>query len=217
MITTSVQRSLAPAEVWMLLAKRSTNIQHLATEPIHVLFASLLWLDGNRWWPYALVFCIFLAPAERWLGSPRWLTVGLSAHIGATYISEGALYLAIRHGSASPTLVGARDIGVSDFVVGVAAVLSYLIVNPWCYGYLTAAISIFAAALALSPTFTSLGHLCALLIGLAFYPLSRIHPMPVRDPARFATNALRAVSGRRGHERMPLRDGPRRRCPHHDD
>ena len=33
-----------------------------------MLFQSLLWIDGKYWWPYLLVFTLFLAPAERWLG-----------------------------------------------------------------------------------------------------------------------------------------------------
>ena len=41
---------------------------------------------------FLLVFCVFLAPAERWLGSLRFVLVGLIAHVVATYLSEGFLY-----------------------------------------------------------------------------------------------------------------------------
>jgi hypothetical protein len=42
-----------------------------------VLIQSLLWIDGQYWWPYLVVFTLFLAPAERWLGRLRWLVVGI--------------------------------------------------------------------------------------------------------------------------------------------
>lgn len=193
MATTSVAHSLTSAQIWMVLADRSTNIHHLATDPLRVLFTSLLWLDGRHWWPYVPLFCVFLAPAERWLGSMRWLLVGLTAHIGATYLSEGALYWAIRRGSAAPTLVDARDIGVSYFVVGVAAILAWHTAIRWRVVYLIAGFAIFAAVLAVAPTFTSLGHLCAFLIGLALYPISRTRRAPQWDPTSFVADLLSAI------------------------
>ncbi len=86
--------------------------------------------------PYLLLFTLFLAPAEHWLGHLRWLTVGLTAHILATYISEGILYFAIEEHDASERLVHARDIGVSYFLVGLMAVLAYHIARPWRWGYI---------------------------------------------------------------------------------
>jgi hypothetical protein len=58
-----------------ILVHRSTNLRHLDTNPIKVLIESLLWIDGRYWLPYLVVFTIFLAPAERWLGSLRWVLV----------------------------------------------------------------------------------------------------------------------------------------------
>ena len=71
-------------------------------DPLDALLSSLLWIDGRYWTPYLLLFTLFLAPAEHWLGQIRWLTVGLTAHVAATYISEGLLYLEIQYHQASP-------------------------------------------------------------------------------------------------------------------
>ena len=90
-----------------------------------MLVQSLLWIDGKYWWPYLIVFTLFLAPAERWLGQLRWLVVGLVCHVGATYLSEGYLYWRIQEAVSSPRLIDARDIGVSYFVVGIVGVLTY--------------------------------------------------------------------------------------------
>ena len=173
LITTIVQHSLSRRELRAVLIHGSTNIHHLATDPLEVLFASLFWIDGRYWAPYLVLFTLFLAPAERWLGQRRWLTVGLTAHIGATYISEGLLYLAIQHHLAPEHLVHARDVGVSYFMVGVIAVLAYHVAPPWRWGYLAVLIAVFTVPLFIHLTFTAIGHFSAIFIGLLFYPMAR--------------------------------------------
>ena len=101
LLATSVyQHVLTRRELHAVLEHQSTNLHHLATDPIRVLFASLLWIDGVWWWPYLLMYCLILVPAERWLGSLRWLAVGLLAHVVATYVGEGTLYWAIQEAEA---------------------------------------------------------------------------------------------------------------------
>ena len=174
--TTLVQHQLTARTLRRLLQSTSTNIHHLASDPLRVLFQSLLWIDGRYWWPYLLVFTIFLAPAERWLGHLRWAVVGLVCHLGATYLGEGYLYWSIHQAAASSRLIDARDVGVSYFVVGIVGVLFYRIPRRWRWGYLAVAILILGGALALHTNFTSVGHLCALFLGLACYPLTRGKP-----------------------------------------
>jgi hypothetical protein len=184
LVTTIIQHSMTRLELRDLLLHRSTNLHHLATDPVRVLFSSLLWIDGYRFWPYIVVFCLFLAPAERWLGPWRWLLVGLVAHICATYIAEGFLYWRIQEAAASPRLIEARDIGVSYFVAGIVGVLSYHIARPWRWVYLATAVLVFTIPLLTARAFTPLGHFTSLLIGLAFYPLTRRRNRPQWSPAR---------------------------------
>jgi tRNA(Arg) A34 adenosine deaminase TadA len=181
MATTLVQHSLSAGVLRTLLQSTSTNLHHLASDPVRVLVNSLLWIDGSYWWPYVLIFTMFLAPAERWLGHLRWLVVGLTCHIGATALSEGFLYWRIQAAHASPRLVDARDVGVSYFVVGIAGVLFYRIPRRWRWVYLGALVVIAVGALAVRTNFTSVGHLCALLLGLACYPLTLGLRRPVAD------------------------------------
>ena len=117
LITTIIQRRLLTKRQYhAVVLDSSTNIRHLLKDPLEVLIYSLFWIDGKYWAPYLVLFTLFLAPAERWLGQLRWLSVGLTAHVGATYISEGLLSLAIRYHAAPQRLVHARDIGVSYFL-----------------------------------------------------------------------------------------------------
>jgi hypothetical protein len=183
--TTAVQHLLPRWHLLALLRKDSTNLHHLASEPIRVLITSLLWIDGFVWWPYLLVFCLVLAPAEHWLGSVRFVLAGLIAHIVATYLSEGFLYWQIQEATVSPRYLNARDIGVSYFVVGIIGLLTYRVVRPWRWLYLLAIIGCAVIAVfAVHPMFTQVGHLCAVLVGLACYPLARGRRVRPLDPAR---------------------------------
>lgn len=173
LVTTIIQHSIPARHVHALLQRESTNLHHLASDPVRVLIQSLLWIDGKYWWPYLIVFTLFLAPAERWLGQLRWLAVGLGCHLGATYLSEGYLYWRIQEAVASPRLIDARDIGVSYFVVGIVGVLTFRIPRPWRWLYLVGAFAVFGAVLAVKRDFTNVGHFTALLIGLACYSLTR--------------------------------------------
>lgn len=184
--TTLIQHSLSDRLLRALLLSTSTNLHHLASDPLRVLFNSLLWIDGKYWWPYLVIFTLFLAPVERWLGHIRWLVVGLICQVGATYISEGFLYWTIQESQASPRLIDARDVGVSYFVVGIAGVLFYRLPRRWRWLYLGGLVAIAVGALAIRANFTSWGHLCALVLGLACYPLTRRR----RSPATAYTPAV---------------------------
>lgn len=189
MITTLIQLELPQRTLHSMLLHHSTNIHALARDPLDVLFSSLLWIDGHNLEPYLLLFTLFLAPAEHWLGQLRWLTVGLSAHIISTYISEGVLYFAIEEHQASERLVHARDIGVSYFLVGVMAVLAYHIARPWRWGYLAVLFIIFGFPLLtmdrLELNFTAIGHFTSIFVGLCFYPMTRKQDPRQLSPARF--------------------------------
>ena len=163
-----------------------------------MLFSSLLWIDGKNLEPYLLLFTLFLAPAEHWLGHLRWLTVGLTSHVLATYISEGLLYLAIEEHDASERLVRAHDIGLSYFLVGVMAVLTYHIARPWRWGYLAVLFIIFGFPLIamdrIGLIFTAIGHFTSILIGLACYPMARERKCPSVNPAKLKATFRRFLS-----------------------
>ena len=190
-ITTLIQIFAPGRQLHHWLLHHSTNIRALGTDPLDVLFSSLLWIDGKNLEPYLLLFTLFLAPAEHWLGQLRWLTVGLTAHILATYISEGILYFVIEEHEASERLVKANDIGVSYFLVGVMAVLAYHIARPWRWVYLGVLFLIFGVPLLKMDRhefdFTAIGHFAAILIGLCFYPMARERKRPPWNPARLKT------------------------------
>ncbi|WP_040794764.1 rhomboid-like protein [Nocardia higoensis] len=179
LITTLVGRHLSDDVLYEVLGNRSTNLHHLREDPVRVLVSSAFWLAGGPWIFYLLLYNIFHVPAERWLGTWRWLAVCAIAHVGATYLSEGILYLAIRHGEAPASAVHTLDVGVSYALAGVVGVLAYRIGSPWRYVYAAVVVVYYLIPVLMNPTFTDIGHLSAALIGFACYPLTR---RPAREP-----------------------------------
>ncbi|MFE6893453.1 rhomboid-like protein [Streptomyces sp. NPDC057694] len=194
LVTTIVMRQMAPDTLDAFLGDRSTNIHALSTHPFRVLVQSALWIDGSGWLPYAVLYTLFHAPAERWLGTGRWLLVLGTAHIGATYISEGALLWAIRHGHAPVSMVNTLDVGVSYALAGVVAVLTYRFAHPWRYVYAAGVLVVYGAPLITGRTFTDLGHFASVLIGLACFPVTRNRPGADWDPLAALRRAWAAVA-----------------------
>ncbi|MFF5013834.1 rhomboid-like protein [Streptomyces sp. NPDC001165] len=172
-VTTVALHHMSPEFEEDFLRQRSTNIHELSQNPVRVLITSAMWIDSGRWLPYAVLYTVFHAQAERWLGTLRWLAVCVAAHVFATLISELALLKAIHDGMAPHSAVNTLDIGVSYALAGVAAVLTYRIAAPWRYLYLVVLLAIYTVPLATSRTFTDFGHFLSVLIGLACCPLVR--------------------------------------------
>ncbi|MFF8486127.1 rhomboid-like protein [Streptomyces antibioticus] len=171
-VTTVALHHMSPAFEHEFLRRRSTNIHELSTHPVRVLVASAMWTGGGSWLPYAVLYSVFHAQAERRLGTVRWLVVCGAAHVLATLISEGALALAIADGRAPASAVHTLDVGVSYALAGVVGVLTYRIPAPWRYPYLAAVLLFVTYPLTTGPTFTDLGHFVAVLVGLACHPLA---------------------------------------------
>ncbi|MBN0045064.1 hypothetical protein JS756_13265 [Streptomyces actuosus] len=194
-VTTVALHHMSPEFEREFLRARSTNLRELASNPVRVLVASAMWIAGGRWLPYAVLYSVFHAQAERWLGTLRWLAVCAAAHVLATLISEGALLIAIRAGLVPSTAVDTMDVGVSYALAGVVGVLTYRLPAPWRYGCLPGVLLVYGAPLVHRPTFTDLGHFVSVLIGLACLPL-----VPGR---RKSTKSEGDSEGRRGLPSRP--------------
>ncbi len=206
--TTEVIRHVDAATADRILERRSTNLHHLQVAPVRVLATSALWIAGGGWLSYFALYNLFHVPAERRLGTLRWLSVAVLAHVGATYLSEGVLGWAIHRGLAAPKAVYTLDYGVSYALAGVVGVLTYLVVRPWRYLYLAGVLAVYVLGLHQGRDYTGIGHLSAVLIGLACYPLARERPGEF-DPVASA-RALRRWLRQRSRRRVRSRPWPGR-------
>ncbi|MDX3313111.1 rhomboid-like protein [Streptomyces sp. NPDC054884] len=180
-VTTVALHRMSPEFEQEFLRQRSTNIHELSRHPVRVLVASAMWIDGGYWVPYAVLYTVFHARVERWLGTARWLAVCAAAHVLATLVSEGALAVAIQEGLAPRSSVETLDVGVSYALSGVVAVLFYGVRSPWRYAYLVVVLAFYGLPLVEAPTFTDFGHFVSVLIGLGCFSLVRGRG-GVRDP-----------------------------------
>jgi len=172
-VTTWVLLGLTDQTVDSVLSEHSTNLEQLRQNPVRVLIRSAFWADGYLLLAWLVLFALILAPAERWLGTARWLIVFVAGHVGATLATAAGLWVLIRWGMASPSLEGVVDVGVSYGFAAVAAVFSYRLASPgrwlWAGGLLAVAVG----AAVVGRTFTDFGHLAAVMIGFSMYPITR--------------------------------------------
>ncbi|MGW7431286.1 rhomboid-like protein [Streptomyces sp. NPDC054861] len=169
-----------------LLHRNSSNLHQLAHHPLQALLGSAFWIENPASLPlYALLFEVFHAPVERWLGTGRWLFIVATAHIAATLISQKIVLEAIRDHDVPRSMAHVVDIGVSYGIAASAGVLTYRLARPWRWFYLAAVVAFFAVPLATQHTYTDLGHAISLVIGLACLPLTRGKPVAAtrRPPA----------------------------------
>ncbi|WP_405583999.1 rhomboid-like protein [Streptomyces sp. NBC_01190] len=178
-LTSCLAAGLSPHLRSYLLHSVSTNLVELRRHPVRVLISSGLWIEtpvGLAW--YAMLFEVVHATAERWLGTARWLLVVAMAHVGATLVSQRAVLFGIRDDRLPRSLAHTLDIGVSYGLAGVVGVLAYRVPRPWRWGYLAAVLGYPADQLVRHRTFTDLGHLTAVVIGLCCYAVT----LPGRTP-----------------------------------
>ncbi|MFG2338093.1 rhomboid-like protein [Streptomyces yangpuensis] len=172
---TSVIVAIAPDQLdRVLLHRNSSNIHQLVQHPVRALISSAFWIANPASLAlYAVLFEVFHAPVERWLGTLRWLVIVATAHVVATLISQKVLLTAIQDHRAPRSMTHVVDIGVSYGLAASIGVLTYRLPSPWRWFYLAGAVAFFGIPLATGGTFTDLGHAIALAVGLLSWPLTR--------------------------------------------
>ncbi|MEU0780926.1 rhomboid-like protein [Streptomyces sp. NPDC006173] len=173
-VTSYVAGHADPALVRALHQASSTDVAHLVRYPVAVLFASALWIVGGILSPYAAGFLLVLTALERRIGAARAAGVFLLGHVVATLATEVPVGLAVWAGRLPGSSLHRFDYGIS---FGVAASVGSLagLLPPWLRWPL---LTVFGSVLAedlitLDDPMTNWGHLLALALGVATWPLVR--------------------------------------------
>ena len=157
-----------------LLHRTSSNVHELSAHPFQSLLTSAFWNENpSSFLLYAVLFEIFHAHVERWIGTLRWLFTVATAHIAATLISQRVVLLSIENHEVPRRMAHVVDIGVSYGIAASVGILTYRLPYRWRWLYLAGALAFFGVPLATDGTFTDLGHAIALGIGLLGWPLTR--------------------------------------------
>jgi hypothetical protein len=167
----------------MLLAE-STNLRHLAHDPLRVLVGSAFWLSGpHDLLVAAAAIVAVLARVERRIGMRRTAAIFVVGHLGATLAIAAGLWLALRLDAVERSVVNAQDVGASYGLLAVAAAGVYLLPRALRGWYAAALLGVVVGLVTLSTSFTNFGHVAAVLLGFASARLVRVPtPPPVAVP-----------------------------------
>ncbi|MFF5401959.1 rhomboid-like protein [Streptomyces misionensis] len=172
---TSLIAALAPPSlVYALYQGSSTDVAHLVRSPAVVLLASALWIAGGVLSPYSAAFLLVLTALERRVGGARAACVFLAGHVLATLATEVPVGLAVLAGRLPATSLHRLDYGISFGVAASTGALAGLL-RPWLrWPLLTGtAVLLLDDLLAYTDPMTDWGHLTALAIGTAAWPVVR--------------------------------------------
>jgi hypothetical protein len=175
MVTSWSLRGVSPHLADVLIRSESTNLHNLARRPLQVLVASAFWTSGS-FFPWQLLwrFTLILAPVERRLGTRRTFVVFAAGHVLATLLVAVGLNYGVRHGLLDVALVRTSDVGVSYGLVAVAGALVWLIPSSrWRVAWAGVVLLAISLGDIDGLTFTDVGHLLSLFVGLATGPLVR--------------------------------------------
>ncbi|MFJ4078680.1 rhomboid-like protein [Streptomyces iakyrus] len=173
-LTSLISAYAQPALVHALLQGSSTDVAHLVRSPELVLIGSALWVAGGVTSPFAIAFVLVLTALERRIGSLRTAGVFLLGHVLATLATEVPVGLAVLAGHLPGSSLHRLDYGVS---FGVAAGIGALagLLPLWLRLPLLTAFGwmLLKDLLAFTDPMTNWGHLIALGIGIATWPVVR--------------------------------------------
>jgi hypothetical protein len=155
-----------------LIISASTNLNNMRHDPVQVLISSAFW-TGSTAVPWSTVaeFLLVMVAAERWLGTRRLLGVFAAGHIGATLITLCGIAYGLHHGLLPAQIAYTSDVGISYGLYAVAALLTFRFHGRWRLLLAGALTAYLAFGVWTTPSFTGFGHLTAIVIGFAAYPL----------------------------------------------
>jgi hypothetical protein len=204
-----------------LILSASTNVTNMRHDPVQVLISSAFWPDSTAVpWQMVIEFLIVMVAAERWLGTRRLVAVFAAGHIGATLLTFAGIVYGLDQGLLPVEVAKASDVGTSYGLYAVAALLVFRFPPRWRLLSASALTTYLVFSAWNEPTFTAFGHLAAITIGFAAYPViaNTIKSAPRRSAVSEGQGSLRANGAGRGHgvgtpamlDRQPVDEGV---CP----
>ncbi|MER5255536.1 rhomboid-like protein [Streptomyces sp. NPDC002855] len=173
-LTSLLAQYADPSLVADLHRHSSTDVAHLSQEPFLVLVASALWIAGGIASPYAIGFLLVLTALERRIGALRTAGVFLLGHVVATLATEVPVGFSVLAGHLPDSSLHRLDYGISFGVAASVGALAGLF-RPWLRWLVLAGFGgmLVDDLIAFTDPMTNWGHLLALAIGVATWPLVR--------------------------------------------
>jgi hypothetical protein len=199
-ITDVIMTFLSSTDQTAVAQATSTNITHLALDPLLVLPASGVVDLGNSRWMWIPLTLLLLGGIERRLGSGRTVMVTFGAHVIASLLSEGVLLVQIASHLQPRSDVNILDVGPSYMIL--AALSGCLVIGSWRLragafvigGLIVPGLMVRLPELDMS----AVGHLISIVLGASFAGYlasarSREQAAALREAATRAAAATRRL------------------------
>jgi hypothetical protein len=145
----------------------STNLHNLRADPILVLLLSAF-VVSSPWSLWVLPVLVWAyGAAQRWLGRTATVLVALFGHVFSTVFVGVLLTAGIAHHQLSRRVAREPDVGVSYGLATVLGLLTYRLPPRHRHRVVALGTVALVGMVAVSQTFTDLGHLVAWGIGLS--------------------------------------------------
>jgi hypothetical protein len=176
--TTVAQYAVTASTRHQLLSGSSTDVLHLERDPVLVLVASAFWLPDASSLALLLLIFLVLAAGERRFGALRVAVVFVAGHVLATVLTEGSIWVAVQAGWLTTAHEHRLDVGPS---YGTSAVLGLLVASLPAgirvFGYAGLAV-VLGLPLIVDSELTTVGHIVAVVIGVAAWWIPSVRQMP---------------------------------------
>ncbi|QIS09421.1 rhomboid-like protein [Nocardia arthritidis] len=146
----------------------STNLHNLLHGHISTLFASAFVIgDAAVALTILPLLACLLALAELRFGSGQLVRIFLAGHIGATLLVAVGLWIAVTAEWMPQSIGWAEDVGISYGAMAVLGALVAVLPRPWRIAWIVGWFVVAVEGAVVGQTFTNVGHLLSLLIGVA--------------------------------------------------
>lgn len=172
-----------------VVAHASTNLHNLHQGHLGTLIGSAFVTDAGPIYLWLPGLVSILALAELQWRSGRLALTFVLGHIGATLIVSTGLALAVWLHWAPVSIARASDVGMSYGTAAVLGALTYSISPRWRVSWIWGWVTIGVVSIVCNQTFTEVGHLTALLLGMVGGHLAPRHT-PHWSPLRLSLLAF---------------------------
>ena len=158
---------MAPATQDAVIRHASTNLHNLGRGRLGTLVGSAFVVDAGPlylWLPGLI--CLLLCAELIW-GGRRLIVTFAAGHIGATLLVAAGLAAAVEFGWLSASVTRASDVGMSYGAMAVVGALTAAIPGRWRPAWLGFWFAAAAVVIVDGASFTDVGHVVALLLGIA--------------------------------------------------
>ncbi|MEV6774240.1 rhomboid-like protein [Nocardia sp. NPDC051030] len=175
----------------------STNLHNLSNGHFGTLFASAFVIDGAVVAAFILpgLICL-LALAERRFGALTLIRTFIAGHIGATILVALGLWISVATDWMPRNITMAEDVGVSYGAMAIVGALVSILPAHRRTAWVVVWLGLASGGVIFGQTFTNVGHVLALSLGLAYgYFRQHRHPHPIHPLNRWEFALLAIGSG----------------------